>query len=245
MKSGKGNQLIRKIIAMRNRKLAAKKLGASMRRVLEEEITKNRAEIAQGAPYIFSEEFENSMLKVMEVRKRNTKVYDTLRYAAATFVTALFIGGILFVGNEEIRASKVGIEIQEWLDNFFLVDEGETSRKEEEVLFDESQIGYLPDGFEKVYENVLFSKVHYKYQNDAGDYIILQVYRDKAALGVDNDEIDQEVALNTAGLEYRYVFKEDTEENIITWIDKNEICYSIISTLDKEELIGIMNSISY
>lgn len=242
MKIGKC-KFIDKIIAMRNRKIAAKKLGASMRRVLEEEITKNRAEMAQGAPYFFSKEFENSMLKVMEVRKRKPKIYKTLRYAAVTLVTVLFIGGILFVGNEEARASKMGMEIQAWLDNFFVVEE--KSKESNDVLFEEAQIGYLPDGFEKVSEEVTFSYVLYKYQSDSKDYIILGVYRDKTLSGIDNEEIGQDIDLNAAGLEYRFIDKAEKNAVAVAWTDKKDVYYCLISTLEKEEIINIMDGISY
>lgn len=222
-----------------------KKLKESLLRVAQSEEAALEEEMKGCEPHIFSEEFEKKMEKVMEIRARKVKRYYMMRYAAAMIVTVLLVGGILFVGNEEARASKVGIDILEWMENFFLVGEGETTRKEEEVLFDESQIGYLPEGFEKVEEIVRFSKVYYKYQNGIGEYIVLEVCRDKIESIVDNEEIGQDVSLNAAGLEYRYIYKEDSKENVVTWKDKEDIYYYLQGTYNKEEIIKIMDSISY
>ena len=206
-----------------------KKLKESLLRVAQSEEAALEEEMKGCEPHIFSEEFEKKMEKVMEIRARKVKRYYMMRYAAAMIVTVLLVGGILFVGNEEARASKVGIDILEWMENFFMVGEGETTRKEEEVLFDESQIGYLPEGFE----------------NSVGEYIVLDVRRNKIESMVDNEEIGQDVSLNAAGLEYRYIYKEDSKENVVTWKDKEDIYYYLQGTYDKEEIIKIMSSISY
>lgn len=234
-----------KMMTVRTKETADEKLAASILRVMNQEEEAIQAEIKKEGPHVFSEEFEKKLEKVMEVRARKAKRYNVMRYAAAMIVTFLLVGGILFVGNEEARASKVGIDILEWMENFFLVDEGDTTRKEDEVLFAESQIEYLPEGFEKVEELVMFSKVSYRYQNADGDYVVLEVYRDKTSSGIDNEDVGQEVNLNVAGLEYRFIDKDEENSNAIAWTDKEEIYYYLTSTLEKEEVINIMNGISY
>lgn len=181
----------------------------------------------------------------MRVEKRKTKRCNAVRYVAASIVTVLLVGGLVFVGNEEARASKVGVEIQEWLSNAFVVenDTGEDSTKD--ILFEEKRLGYLPEGFEKVLEEVTFDDAYYKYQNNVEDYIILHVYKEKTAVGVDNKEITQEVALNADGFEYRFIITEDAKTNGVVWIDNDNKFYSLTSTLTKEEIINIMNGISY
>ena len=226
-------------------KKSEKKLAASILRVMNQEEEEIRAEMQREGPHIFSEEFEKKMEKVMEVRARKVKQEKVFRYAAATIVTALLVGGILFVGNEESHASNVGIDILKWVENFFLIGEGNTERKDNEVLFEESQIGYLPEGFEKVMEEVTFSKVYHRFENNSGNYIVLEVRRNRIESIVDNEEIGQTIALNAAGLEYRYIYKADSGENIVTWIDKNEIYYQLQGTVGQEEIIKVMDAISY
>lgn len=228
-------------------KACDEKLRDSILRVMEQEDAELEEEMKQFEPHVFSESFEKKMEEVMRVQARKSKRSSIIRYVAVAVVVALLAGGILFIGSEDLRASEIGVGILEWMENFFVV-ENDTNRSKDEdvdVLFDESQIGYLPEGFEKVEEEVTFSKVNYLYQNDDDEYVSLLVYRNKASLGVDNDEIVQEVALNDAGLEYRYIYKVDSSEHIITWIDKEELCYSLSSSLEKEEIMRIMNSITY
>ena len=228
-------------------KACDKKLRDSILRVMNEEDAAIEEEMKQSEPHVFSESFEKKMEELMKVQSHKHKRSYIIRYVAATAAVVLFISGIMFVGHEDLRASDFSVSIREWMENFFVI-ENDTNRDKDEnvdVLFEESQIGYLPEGFEKVFESVLFSKVQYKYENDIGYYIIIQIYRDKALAGVDNEEITQEVGLNSTGLEYRYIYKEDSEEHIITWVDEDNIFYSLSGSLDKEELIKVMNNISY
>ena len=194
-------------------------------------------------PHVFSEEFEKKMEDLIQTQNRKARRYDAVRYIAAVVVTVLLVGGVLFVGNEEVRASKIGVDILEWMEGFFVVEE--KSQEDNGVLFAESQIGYLPEGFEKISEDVMYSKSYYKYQNEAGDYIILEVQRDKVEYMVDNKEMGQDVSINIAGLEYLYIYKDDSKENIIAWKDTKGIYYQLLSTYDKEEIIKMMNGISY
>lgn len=219
------------------------KLKTRLLHVMDELDDELEEEMEQAEPHVFSEDFKKKMEKIMEVEENKTQRCHTVRYVAAAIVTVLLVSGLVFVGNEEVRASKVGVGILKWMENFFVVEE--KSREANGVLFEESQIGYLPDGFEKVEESVRFSKVSYTYQNSAGGYIILEVHRDKIESMIDSEEIGQDVLLNASGLEYRYIYKEDSKENVVTWKDTNDVYYQLQSTYDKEEIIKIMNSISY
>jgi hypothetical protein len=82
------------------------------------------------------------------------------------------------------------------------VENGYHRRKEHVVLFDESQISYLPEGFEKVGELETFSYVQYEYKNDKDEYIFISSFRDKGFSQMDNEEIENIVYLNSLGYEY-------------------------------------------
>ena len=118
-------------------------------------------------------------------------------------------------------------------------------RKDTDVLFEESQIGYMPEGFEKVEEEITFSLVYFKYKNSEGDYITIRVGRDKTALQIDNEEIGKDVYLNAAGYEYTITHKDELYKDVIIWKDENDIYYYLASTMETTELVDIMNSISY
>lgn len=228
-------------------KACDKKLRDSLLRVMAEEEAMIREEMKLCEPHVFSDEFERKMAELMKVERRKSKRREIIRYVVTAAAVVLLVGGLIFIGSEDLNASGFGINILEWMENFFVV-ENDTNRDKDEnvgVLFEESQIGYLPEGFEKVKEQIMFSKVCYKFQNDLGEYIALDVRSNKSESIVDNEEIGQEIALNAAGLEYRYMYKVDSKENVVTWRDKEGIYYYLQGTYDKEEIIKIMNSISY
>jgi hypothetical protein len=168
---------------------------------LEDELLMEEMKHAQ--PHVFSKEFEQKMQEVMRVQARVSKRSDLVRYLATAAVVILMVFGLLFIGNEDLRASDFKINILEWFEEFFVVENDTNRDKDDEsdVLFHESQIGYIPEGFEKVAEEVQFSQVAYRYQNDFGDKLVIQVYREKSMSNMDNKEIERDRALNEEGLE--------------------------------------------
>ncbi len=227
----------------RREKASREKLKLVIEELMAEEAAGLEEEFSRMEPHIFSDRFERKMEEVMGIERRKTLRLDAVRYMAAGFVTLALTLGIILIGNEEVQASKPGIGILAWLEDFFVVEEKFQSDKA--VLFEESQIGYLPEGFEKVEEEITYSRVGFKYCNEGGDYIFIQVSSDMTAQYVDNEEIEQNICLNKAGYEYRYMYKEDSGENVMSWKDSAGIYYYLIATVEKEELIKIMNGISY
>ncbi len=237
-------------------KASDEKLKSCLMEISEQEDDILEKEMQDIAPYTFSDEFEQKMNHILQEEKPDsiftnmahyiTKVSRTMavRYAAAVMVL-LLTGGTLTFAAPRLCACSSGIHILEWLEHFFVVQEGKTSREENGVLFSESQIGYLPDGFEKVVEEVVFSKVVYRYEDDNENYIDLQVSRDKVSLGIDGNKIVQNAGISEVGFEYQYISKENPVIGVITWADSHDIYYCLQATLDKEEMIRIMNSISY
>lgn len=209
-------------------------------RILEEEMK-------HAKPHVFSAEFERKMEEVMRVQTRVCKRSDAVRYLATAAVVVLMVFGLLFIGNENLRASDFRINVLEWMEDFFVV-ENDTNRDksdENDVLFHESQIGYIPEGFEKVEEEVTHSIVHYKYKNIIGEYINILIYREKTLAGIDNTESEQDMSINKSGFEFRYVYKEESKKHFLTWIDNEGKFYSLNGNVSQDEIIKVMNSISY
>lgn len=220
-------------------------LKACIMEVMEKKEDELEEEMKNFEPHVFSKKFEEKMEAVMAVEKRKTRRYNAVRYVAAAIVTVLLVGGVIFIGNEEIRASKIGVEVLQWLENSFVVENKTDKDNAGDVLFEESRIGYLPEGFEKVAEEVTFSKVSYKYENDAGEYVVLNIFRDKAASEIDNEENIHNIALSDTGLEYRSLYKEAIGEYIVVWNDAKGFHYYVAGSLEKEEIIKIMDGILY
>ena len=221
------------------------KLKSSLVEAMKLDNARLEEEMKHCEPHVFSEDFERRMEKLLTVHRRKNKFRTCFRYIAAAVLVLLLAGGILFIGSEDLRASQMSIDILEWLDEFFTVEDGIDDRSDSGVLFDESRIGYLPEGFEKVEEGSTFSVVYLAYENGVGDKIILRVSRDKITLNIDNEEIEKNVLINEAGYEYTRTHKEEGFRDIVMWKDENDIYYYLASTLENDEIIDVMNNISY
>lgn len=226
-------------------KASDEKLRESLREAMRLDQARLEEEMKNCEPHVFSEEFERQMEEMMQVQKRKSRFGSHLRYIAAAVVVLLLTGGILFIGSEDLHASELQIDIREWLDNFFTVEDGDHTRKEDGILFEETQIGYMPEGFEKSGELVTYSLVQYSFSDGTDGYITISAARDMNLIQVDNVDIDNEVHVNAIGLEYTQTYREKVGESMLMWKDNAEVFYSILGNVDAEELIKIMDSVSY
>lgn len=226
-------------------KASDEKLRESLREAMRLDQERLEEEMKNCEPHVFSEEFERQMEEMMQVQKRKSRFGSHLRYIAAAVVVLLLTGGILFIGSEDLHASELQIDIREWLDNFFTVEDGKRGRKETDTLFAESQIGYMTEGFEKSGELVTYTDVQYEYRNETGNYIFVQASRDMNLQQIDNEEAVIEVHVNASGYEYSLAYRENSDEKILLWKADNDIFYKIAGKVDVEELIKIMDSVSY
>ena len=226
-------------------KACDEKLKSSILEAIELDDARLEEELKSCEPHVFSEKFEREMEALFERYRRKKRLKRIQRYAMAAAVVLLLTGGIFYLGSGDLRATKTNIDILEWFENFFTVKDGTDDRSGTKVLFEESQIGYLPEGFEKVGEHIAFSIVQYEYKDSKDGYIVIRVLRDRLAINVDNEVTDKEDCINKAGYEYTVTQRDEAQLATIMWVDNNDIYYYVTSTLEKDELIKIMDGISY
>lgn len=222
------------------------KLRSSLVEAMRLDEQRLEAEMQGVTPHVFSEVHEKKMEKLMRSQNRKRKVRSVLRYAVAACLVLLLTGSILIISSEDLRASKLSVDIIEWLEDFFSTEKGKDDRrKESEVLFTEEQIGYLPEGFEKVEEFESFSVVYFRYENKKGEMFQVNVGRDKSYLQFDNVTDEYEVYRNERGYEYALTFDAKSGDVTIVWSDENEIYYYVSGDANYEELVKVMNGITY
>ena len=226
-------------------KACDEKLKSSILEAIELDDARLEEELKNCEPHVFSAKFEREMEALFERYRRKKKLKRIQRYAMAAAVVLLLTGGIFYLGSGDLRATKTNIDILEWFENFFTVKDGTDDRSGTKVLFEESQIGYLPEGFEKVGEGSNFSAVQYEYKDSKDGYIVIRALRDRLAINVDNEVTDKEDCINKAGYEYTVTQRDEAQLATIMWVDNNDIYYYVTSTLEKDELIKIMDGISY
>lgn len=231
-------------------KVCEEKLHDAMELVTNEDMEALEQEMKNVEPHTFSTEFEQKMEALLqsEMPKAKKKSRVIPRFAAAAAAVVIVAGGIGIASGRQLYASETKIPILQWMEDFFVTEhdtESSKGEKSKEVLFSQEQVGYLPEGFELVEEVVRTSKVSYTYENVEKDHIILEVWKDKESSGRDSEEISQDVSVNAAGLEYRYVYKTEAQEHIFAWIDVKGQEYYLSGSVSEEEMHQVMNGISY
>lgn len=225
-------------------KACDEKLKSSLVEAMKLDNARLEEELQHYEPHVFSPDFERRMEKLMKVQRSKGRIRTCFRYVAAAVLVLFLTGGILVIGSEGLNASELSIDILEWLDECFMVEKDDNDVKKQDILFDESQIGYLPEGFEKVEEGITYSIVYYKYENELGDAISLRVAKGKGITAVDNEDVIKEVLLSEAGYEYTRIYKETMQHEVLMWRDNNGIFYYLSGNISSDEMLKIMNNIS-
>ena len=225
-------------------KACDKKLRSSLVEAMKLDNARLEKELQHCEPHVFSSDFERRMEKLIKTQRSKGKIRNCFRYIAAAVMVLFLTGAILVMGSEDLNASELSIDILEWLDDCFTGGKGTSTRKEISFLFDESCIGYLPEDFVKVEEDVAYSLIHYKYENKLGDTVTIRVYKGACTIKVDNQDVIKEVLVNEAGYEYTRIYKDKLKSETLLWQDNEGKYYYLSGTLNKDEMLKIMNNIS-
>ena len=197
----------------------------------------------QQEDYIFSDEFEAGMKKLLVVRKKKTEWTKGFKYAVAMAATLLVVVGIISASATPTKATLPSIDILDWLDDHFEFDKGMADSKDGELIFEESQITYIPEGFVKVTEEVKFTHIEYRYENAAGKNFSVRVSKAGGLPHQDNEESVRENLVNECGYECLYIEREN--EIAYIWEDSEEQYYQIWGNVKQDELESVMNGIQY
>lgn len=226
-------------------KACNEKLKSSLMEAMKLDNAKKDEELQREQPHQFSADFEKKMEDLMRVDNRKKGSRGSIHYGFAAAMALFLVGGTLFISSSGLGASKIGVDILEWLDEFFVIEDGSLGVKDEDVLFEESQIGYMTEGFEKVGEGESFASTQYEYASATGEYIVISAYKNKVLLAGDSEAKGEAVQLNAAGYEYAQVYDTAKKENVVMWSDSQGLYYYVAGSAPIEELIKVMNGISY
>ena len=200
-------------------------------------------EMEQYEDYIFSDEFETGMKELLLVRNKKTKSTKVFKYAVSMAATLLVVVGIVSASATSTKATLPSIDILDWLDDHFEFSKGTSTSKDGELIFEESQITYIPEGFEKVGEIKTFTYIEYEYENDEEKYFTVRVTKTLTQLHHDNEEVVRETFVNDGGYECLYIEREN--EYIYIWEDAEGLYYRVYGNVSRNELNSVMNGIQY
>ena len=230
---------------MNARKAADEKLRESLRECMQVKNAMLEVE-EETEPYedhVFSDKFEAEIKKLLVVRNKKAERAKLFKYAASVAAAILVVVGIVSASATSTKATLPSIDILGWFDTHFEFGKGTSTSKDTELIFDEAQITYIPEGFVKTGENKTFTYIEYKYENARDDYFFVYVSKAKVNPQQDNEEISREIFLNENGYECLYIEREDEESYY--WEDSDGLFYNIYGNARKRELNSVMNGIQY
>ena len=228
---------------MNARNAADQILGDCLQECMQQKQVMIDEEMEQYEDYVFSDEFETGMKKLLVVRNKKTKSTGVFKYAVSMAATLLVVVGIVSASATSTKATLPSIDILGWFDNHFEFNKGTSTSKDGELIFEESQITYIPEGFVKVTEEVKFTHIEYKYENTEGKYFSVRVTKTLNQLYHDNEEIVRENLVNDGGYECLYI--EHENELAYIWEDSEGLYYRAYGNVSKHELNSVMNGIQY
>ena len=228
---------------MNARKAADEKLRESLRECIRKKSAMFDEEMEQYEDHVFSDKFETEMKKLFVVRNKKTERAKVFKFAVSVAAALLVVVGIAFTSATSTKATLPSIDILDWLDDHFEFRKGTPDSKESELIFDEAQITYIPEGFVKTGENKNFTYIEYKYENAEEKYFSVRVIKALNQPQQDNEAIVRETFLNDAGYECLYVEREN--EFAYIWEDSEGLFYRVYGNVDKHELNTVMNGIQY
>ena len=228
---------------MNARKAADEKLREGLRECMQQKNAMLDEEIEQYEDHVFSDKFETEMKKLFVVRNKKSERARIFKYAVSVAAALLVVVGIVSASATSTKATLPSIDILEWLDDHFEFNKGISTSKDSELIFDEAQITYIPEGFVKTGENKTFTYIEYKYENAEEKCFSVRVIKALNQPQQDNEEIVKETFVNVAGYECLYIEREN--ELAYIWEDSEGLYYQIWGTVKREDLETVMNGIQY
>ena len=228
---------------MNARKAADEKLREGLRECMQRKNAMLDEEMEQYEDHIFSDKFETEMKKLFVVRNKKAERAKVFKYAVSVAAALLVVVGIATASITSTKATLPSIDILGWLDDHFEFSKGTSTSKDGELIFDEAQITYIPEGFVKTGENKTFTYIEYRYENAEEKYFSVRVTKTLNQPQQDNEDIKREAFLNSRGYECLYI--ERANEVVYIWEDARGLYYHLWGNVTKEGLEAVMNGILY
>ena len=228
---------------MNARKAADEKLRESLRECMRKKGAMFDEEMEQYEDHVFSDKFETEMKKLFVVRNKKAERAKVFKYAVSAAAALLVVIGIAAASITSTKATLPSIDILGWFDTHFEFSKGTPNSEESELIFDEAQITYIPEGFVKITEEVKFTHIEYGYENAEGKNFSVRVSKAGVLPHQDKEESVKETFLNSRGYECLYI--ERANEVVYIWEDARGLYYHLWGNVTKEGLEAVMNGILY
>ena len=134
------------------------------------------------------------------------------------------------------------VDIVAWVKEYFNFEKG-NEYQEVALSFDESRIMYIPEGFEKVGEQIFSNSMTYKYKNQQDSYFNISIFSNKAHYQQDDKNINYEIKMSESGQEYSYIYSIEKEIYTFLWENEDGVFFVLDGNTALNEFIMIMDNI--
>ncbi|NLM52631.1 MAG: DUF4367 domain-containing protein, partial [Firmicutes bacterium] len=164
--------------------------------------------------------------KFAQFRKTALKVAAVMiAFLAVSFFTVM-----------NVEALKVRIT------NYFMVkNEKSTTIRVNNEQLSTIMPTYLPEGYENVHLKVLEDFYYAIYENQNGDKMILQLIKEKSAVGIDTEKTSVGT-VKVKGNDAEFYYKEEVSFLVFKY---NDMLFSLHGKVPKKELIKVAESMEY
>lgn len=185
--------------------------------------------------------FKN-IVKEKEYGKKLIRVYFDRAAVVVLCMISLFFA--LVMTNSEVRAAVESV-ILKWYDKYteFVFTESTIGLVAEKI--EDVQIGYIPDGFELVFDNKTEYETSLYYQNinNLNEDINIKIfYNDDAVIFTDNEKMAYE-KINLNKDNESWILYNDKEKYGTVVIVGENISVSIVAFVEKDEILKIAENI--
>lgn len=185
--------------------------------------------------------FKN-IVKEKEYGKKLVRVY--LERAAVVVLCMISLFFALVMTSPEVRAAVENV-ILKWYDKYteFIFTESTTGLVAEKI--EDVEIGYVPDGFDLVFDNKTEYEISLYYQNinNLNEDINIKIfYNDDAVIFTDNEKMTYEKIDLNSNNESWILYNDEEKYGTVVIVGEN-ISVSIVAFVEKNELLKIAENI--
>lgn len=218
-------------------------LGKAFRGQLEKELNNGPTDETLGMMHPFTEEQMKRAEAMSRKHKKNNAVWkNVLGKAAAILLCLATTAGVITMSDPVVRGN-VSNAVTHWIDEHISIDFSDAA-DDDRVDISKTRITYIPEGFALTKDNSDKDTVSYIYENEAGEYIIIDI-EDSSDIKLMTDAGTHETEYHPIGGYEGYISYSDELNQGSVYFGSSYFTVAISGMTSRDELIKIAENIRF
>ncbi len=218
-------------------------LGKAFREQLEKELNNGPTDVTLGMMHPFTEEQMKRAEAMSRKHKKNNAVWkNVLGKVAAILLCLSTVAGVIAMSNPVVRGN-VAHAVTHWIDEHISIDFSDAA-DDDRVDISKTRITYIPEGFALTKDNSDKDTVSYIYENEAGEYIIIDI-EDSSDIKLMTDAGTHETEYHPIGGYEGYISYSDELNQGSVYFGSSYFTVAISGMTQRDELIKIAENIRF